>query len=89
MQPHDRALHIEQPTMKPVPFSQVDSSHPNSSPPIVPSVVGIDGLDPEVTDTSVAVFPEPDVDEKVTEVVARLEVGCRRLRCPAVDAAGE
>lgn len=75
--------------MKPIPFPQINGRHPSSSPPIIARIVRLNGLNPEVTDTLVTVFPEPDVGEEITKVVAGMEIRCRRLGCPGVDTTGE
>lgn len=89
MQPHNRAFHIEQPPVQPIPFPQVDGRHASPSSTVIASVVGFDGLEPEVPDALLAVLAKAVVDDEVAVFVLGLEVRGGLLGGPCVDVAGQ
>lgn len=89
MQPHHWALDVEQSTFKTITVSQIDSSHPHSSPAVISLVTTLDRLLPEVPDAAIAILAEADVDQVVAELVIRLKVRGRIFGGPLVDIVGE
>lgn len=87
MQPHHRAPNIEQPTMQPIPLSQVNRRHSRPPPPIIPLVVALDRLLPKFPRLTRAVLTESNVDQEIAVVVVRDEVRCGVVRRPRVDRA--
>lgn len=87
MQPHNRAPNIEQPTMQPIPLAQVNRRHPRPPPPIIPLVIPLDRLLPELSRLTRAVLAKPNVDQEIAEVVVRDEVWCGLVRRPRIDRA--
>lgn len=75
--------------MQPVSLPQVDSRHASSSSTFIPSIIGFDGLDPEVAEASLAVLAEANIDEEVAELVLGFEVRGRFLGGPRIDTAGQ
>jgi hypothetical protein len=75
MQPHNRTSHIKQPAMQPIPISKINRCHPGPPPPIIPGVIRLDGLAPEIPHVLPHVLAEADVDQEVAVLVVRLEVG--------------
>lgn len=86
MQPHDRAFHIKESPQKPISFFQVDSSHACSSPPLIASIVGFDGFNPEIPDRLITILPKPNINQKIAVLVLKLEVRRRGLGSPSIDA---
>lgn len=81
MQPHHRTPDIEQAGMQPIPFSKVNSRHPDSSTAIVATIVSLDCLAPEFADLLGTVV-ETNVDEEVAIRGVGLKIFGRLVRRP-------
>lgn len=62
MQPHHRALNVEQSPQQSISFPQIDSSHTGPPSAVVASIIRFDGLDPKVPEALVAFLPKTNVD---------------------------
>lgn len=89
MQPHYWALHIEQTTFKTISVPEIDGGHPRSPPPIVATIIALDGLLPEISNAAVAVLAEPNIDQKVTELVIGLKVRSLLFSRPRINVSSE
>lgn len=71
--------------MQPITLAKVDSCHSSPSPSVVPLIISLDSLPPEIASLLWAVLAEADVDEEVTVVKVRLKVRRRCLGGPFFD----
>ena len=79
VEPHDRAVNVEQSPVQTISFPKIDCRHPCASAAVISSVIALDGFVPEVSDAFVAILPKTDVDQEVGEFVVRFEVWGARL----------
>ena len=87
MKPHDRTLHVPQPTVQPISLAEIDGGHARAPAAIVALVVSLDGLLPELAQLVSARLAEADIDQKVAVVEVGLKLGRRVVGRPRVDGA--
>jgi hypothetical protein len=84
MQPQYRTNHITQPQMQTIPIPQINRTHPDSSPPLIPLVILLNLVIPKASDIfRTLLLPKAHIDEEVAEIGAGGEVGSGLVGCGA------
>lgn len=81
MQPQNRTLNIRKSQMKPTPLHEVNSSHTNAQPPLIPPIIVPNRSAPELAHLRSTVI-KPNRNQRIAVLNLRLEIGRRRIRRP-------